>query len=560
MALQNNRFSKYLNKKSENLFFDFEEVKGARAYYENYEKQSKQGYVFNHKKITNEYFYSNSNNINGNDLSNKQVMVKLIKNHDKKGTKNAISYVIKNSESGFAINEREELVDTKMILKEWEGDFSNRDSTKESWHLVFSIKEIKSENNIKALEESVQMVMQKNFPLYKYIAVTHKHQNRPHIHIIINKTNMLTQKKIHFKTKTEIRDFFNELREDFKDELNYRGLSYHNRFRCEKDYRELKEKFTRETHKKIHISTDISNKQILLNNKKIVLNRKIKNLYQVKKDKNKEFQELFSKAYSIRFKDYKAFLELKNAMEKVKKEKDSLRKLILSEMKTIREIEKEYKELELRKNHFDYKKDFAELFEKKKYVEFLEKDYKRNKLNKSQYQLLRDLKLDIFMTEKFINENIKSILNRFTIDSKVLGCEANGFNLAKTHKNLVANLMILKKVSSEKHSYYVEYHNRLVRNIKYVEKSINEKYHKMLKAYENGKVFRDFHIKEFKKLSDFLKKDSSNQIGVLEARLAKIKAMDSKDKSLIYNYQESLKKDSLKNIDTLNFSSKGIGR
>lgn len=181
-------------------------------------------------------------------------------------------------------------------------------------------------------------------------------------------------------------------------------------------------------------------------------------------------------------------------------------------------------------------------------------------MHKSQYQLLRDFKLDIFMTEKFINENIQLILNRFTIDSKVLGCEANGFNLVKTRQDLVSNLMILKKISSEKHSYYVDYHNRLVRNIKYVEESINEKYNKMLKAYENGKIFSSFHIKEFKKLSDFLKKDSSNQIGVLEARLAKIKAMDSKDKSLIYNYQESLKKDSLKNIDTLNFSPKGIGR
>ncbi|QOQ98590.1 relaxase/mobilization nuclease domain-containing protein [Helicobacter winghamensis] len=557
MALQNNRFSKYLSKKSESLFFDFEEIKSARAYYE---KQSKQGYVFNHKKITNDYFYSNSNNINGNDLSNKQVMVKLIKNHDKKGTKNSISYIIRNSELGFGINERGELVDTKTILKEWGSDFSNKDSTKESWHLVFSIKEIKSENNIKALEESVKMVMQKHFSLYKYIAVTHKHQNRPHIHIIINKTNMLTQKKIHFKNKTEIRDFFNEIREDFKDELNYRGLSYHNKFRCEKDYKELKEKIIKETHKKIHISTDISNKQILLNNKKVVLRAKIKNLYMEKKIKDKEFQELFSKAYSTKFKDYEAFLQLKNAMEKVKKEKDLLKNRILSEMKTIKEIEKEHKELELRKNHFDYKKDFAELAEKKKYVEFLEQDYKKNKLNKSQYQLLRDLKLDIFMAEKFINENIQLILNRFTIDSKVLGCEANGFNLVKTRQDLVSNLMILKKISSEKHSYYVDYHNKLVRNIKYVEESINEKYNKMLKAYENGKIFSSFHIKEFKKLSDFLKKDSSNQIGVLEARLAKIKAMDSKDKSLIYNYQESLKKDSLKNIDTLNFSPKGIGR
>lgn len=81
----------------------------------------------------------------------------------------------------------------------------------------------------------MQEVLAKNFYEYKYVCVIHTHKNNPHIHVLINKNNLFTHKKLHFQTREEIRNLFNGLQEDFALALNFNGnLNYHNAYKFEK--------------------------------------------------------------------------------------------------------------------------------------------------------------------------------------------------------------------------------------------------------------------------------------------------------------------------------------
>lgn len=92
-------------------------------------------------------------------------------------------------------------------------------------------------HSLEALKISVSEVMKKNFVEYKFVSVIHSHQNKPHIHIILNKNNIFSRKKLHFKSKQDIKDFWNLLREDFKNSLNFHNpnLNYENKYKFERD-------------------------------------------------------------------------------------------------------------------------------------------------------------------------------------------------------------------------------------------------------------------------------------------------------------------------------------
>lgn len=156
---------------------------------------------------------SNPNNYNN------QVLIKTISNLSAKSVTNAINYIINNSSLGYAINENNMQVRAKDILDDWERDFSYKTNSKEAWHLVFSLNDNKA--NIEQIFKAVNDTMIANFIDYKYILVPHIHQNNPHIHVIINKNNKYTNKKLHFKTKEDIKSFFYQLREDFTNNVNY---------------------------------------------------------------------------------------------------------------------------------------------------------------------------------------------------------------------------------------------------------------------------------------------------------------------------------------------------
>lgn len=115
--------------------------------------------------------------------------------------------------------------------------FSSKENAKEAWHFTFSLDEAVDKHSLEALKISVSEVMKKNFFEYKFVSVIHSHQNKPHIHIILNKNNIFSRKKLHFKSKQDIKDFWNLLREDFKNSLNFHNpnLNYENKYKFERD-------------------------------------------------------------------------------------------------------------------------------------------------------------------------------------------------------------------------------------------------------------------------------------------------------------------------------------
>ena len=165
----------------------------------------------------------------------KQAIVKLLSNLDAGGVGRALRYIVSASENGLVIDNYGREVSVDSVLKEWGEDFDPNGKFKDGWHLCFSMKEFPDAKNMYALRLSVEDTMSKYFPSHKYVMVAHTHQNNPHMHVIVNKRNIYTGKRLHFDSRDEIKSFFNELRNSFKDGLNmYGGLNYHNAYKFEK--------------------------------------------------------------------------------------------------------------------------------------------------------------------------------------------------------------------------------------------------------------------------------------------------------------------------------------
>lgn len=195
--------------------------------------------------------------------SKKNVVIKNIGNMKKAHLKNALNYTIEKSFQEYidlfgqgeenslqsvlsegercGIDHLGNFVSVEEILKDWKKDFSANPNTNEALHLVFSLNEVKSDSLMDMLLESTKATMQSNFAEYKYVLIPHAHQNQPHIHIIINKTNIFSRKKLHFNSKQECVSFYDGLREDFRQNLfvlSNGKLDYTNDVRFDKAFRQ----------------------------------------------------------------------------------------------------------------------------------------------------------------------------------------------------------------------------------------------------------------------------------------------------------------------------------
>lgn len=195
--------------------------------------------------------------------SKKNIVIKNIGNMKKAHLKNALGYTIEKSFQEYidlfgqgeenslqsVLSEGERcgidylgnFVSVEEVLADWQKDFSANPNTNEALHLVFSLNELKSDSLMDILLESTKATMQSNFSEYKYVLIPHAHQNQPHIHIIINKTNIFSRKKLHFNSKQECASFYDGLREDFRQNLfvlSNGKLDYTNDVRFDKAFRQ----------------------------------------------------------------------------------------------------------------------------------------------------------------------------------------------------------------------------------------------------------------------------------------------------------------------------------
>lgn len=386
----------------------------------------------------------------------KQSVVKMISNLPQRSIKTCIDYTLKNSLDGFAINENGEKVSSKQILSDWQNDFKENKNSKDAWHLMFSINESCSdERNLKALQDSVKETLDTHFFGYKYSFVLHTHQNNPHVHVVLNKRNIFTNKKIHFNSKDEIKDFFGDVRESFAYALKVRGLNYENKNSLQKD---LKKEFKK-------IKTEIK-----LETDDYTAKDKILGFYSNMQEKNKQDYkntasriETLNDELAVLKKEYYDLMELyflnlkkrsKKRFKLAKQAKETNKilnekyKTILKEINKINKISFDSTRLsEMRMQQYLDKSNGLILLENFKYN--YQTLYPNNKkATKSDFENYKKVCRAIALHRKYLNDNSIKYFDDSLIASRMLGKNESIFALNKKLENLNKNLYLLNSANA----------------------------------------------------------------------------------------------------------------
>ncbi|MCR2095891.1 relaxase/mobilization nuclease domain-containing protein, partial [Campylobacter upsaliensis] len=466
------------------------------------------------------YLKTNHNNLFQNSFSSKQVIIKNLSNLDEVGAKNAMAYVIRNSSDDFIIDERGNKRKYNELICEWKKDFSCKKNSKEVWHLTFGINERKSEKNLKILEESVREVLEKNFFEYKYAYVLHTHQGKPHVHILINKNNQFTRKKLHLQ-KNEFKDFFTTLRNDFAFALNLRGLEYHNHFRLEKDLKRQKEKlemnstFSKSVYDDlVYMQENLEEKINTMEEKIQIRAEELKNLYNEKNHHLLEEIAKFKKIDKNHKKLYSFFKKLKQVNNEIKKEQMQI-KLMRNQ---IISFKKDKHQIELEKMKYENLKEeeILNLAKKNALLSFYKNKLSNKNLSKKALNTIMELEKDIENASNEADETLQAKLKHSLLVSSLLSKKANTFHLIKAYEELEKNLNFLqlsrfdgeeiKKIESRLKNNQVLIKNLLEDSFIYLENDLKNKVQLSL-------------VKEYEKVSQFLNKNNEEEVKKLYALL-----------------------------------------
>ncbi|WRB36504.1 relaxase/mobilization nuclease domain-containing protein [Helicobacter pylori] len=394
----------------------------AKRYYEEAEKFAK-----NLTQLTQEEFMRLRE-------PQKQVVIKNIGNMTRLHSKRAMDYIAKHGE--LVRDEFFNEVNYNDIAEQWNEQFEklleNKSRVKNcTLHLVFSIDENCNEKILKALELSVYQTLTNTLGYdYPFIIKLHAHQNNPHAHVIINKTNKITNKQLRFHSKDSCKEFYHTLRETFKDYLfaNSKGeLQYSN---TPNIYRAIKD---------IETELDALEKQAR-NNKSF---RHENYFYKVLGSATSQIESLKKRenALSDHLDNLKSLLE-KTHWEKEKFTPPTNEKELNQQLKEIKWLNKEslthentYKKtqkLVVCKSPLikDYLYTTKKLFATQKKIIDLEKDYKDLKVLKEEFS--KDLEADLSYSKKrfelytrlksmskvFISKSIVKNLEKIALDFK----------------------------------------------------------------------------------------------------------------------------------------------
>lgn len=394
----------------------------AKRYYKEAEKFAK-----NLTQLTQEEFMRSRE-------PQKQVVIKNIGNMTRLHSKRAMDYIAKHGD--LVRDEFFNEVNYNDIAEQWNEQFEklleNKSRVKNcALHLVFSIDENCNEKNLKALELSVYQTLTNTLGYdYPFIMKLHAHQNNPHAHVIINKTNKITNKQLRFHSKDSCKEFYHTLRETFKDYLfaNSKGeLQYSN---TPNIYKAIKD---------IETELDTLEKQAR-NNKSF---RHENYFYKVLGSATSQIESLKKRenALSDHLDNLKSLLE-KTHWEKEKFTPPTNEKELNRQLKEIKWLNKEsltpkntYKKIQklaVCKSPLikDYLYTTKKLFATQKKIIALEKDYKDLKVLKEEFS--KDLEADLSHSKKrfelytklksmskvFISKSIVKNLEKIALDFK----------------------------------------------------------------------------------------------------------------------------------------------
>ncbi|WRG38177.1 relaxase/mobilization nuclease domain-containing protein [Helicobacter pylori] len=364
----------------------------------------------------------------------KQAVIKNIGNMTRLHSKRAMDYIAKHGE--LVRDEFFNEVNYNDIAEQWNEQFEklleNKSRVKNcALHLVFSIDENCNEKNLKALELSVYQTLTNTLGYdYPFIMKLHTHQNNPHVHVIINKTNRITNKQLRFNSKDSCKEFYHTLRETFKDYLfaNSKGeLQYSN---TPNIYKAIKD---------IETELDTLEKQAR-NNKSF---RHENYFYKVLGSATSQIESLKKRENTLsdHLDSLKSLLE-KTHWEKEKFTPPTNEKEFNQQLKEIKWLNKEsltpkntYKKtqkLVVCKSPLikDYLYTTKKLFATQKKIRDLEKDYKDLKVLKEEFS--KDLEADLSHSKKrfelytrlksmskvFISKSIAKNLEKIALDFK----------------------------------------------------------------------------------------------------------------------------------------------
>ncbi|WP_187922225.1 relaxase/mobilization nuclease domain-containing protein [Helicobacter pylori] len=364
----------------------------------------------------------------------KQVVIKNIGNMTCLHSKRAMDYIAKHGE--LVRDEFFNEVNYNDIAEQWNEQFErilekNSRIKNCALHLVFSIDENCNEKNLKALELSVYQTLTNTLGYdYPFIMKLHTHQNNPHAHVIINKTNKITNKQLRFHSKDSCKEFYHTLRETFKDYLfaNSKGeLQYSN---------------TPNIHKAIKsIETELDTLETQARNNKSFRHENY--FYKVLGSATSQIESLKKRenALSDRLDSLKNLLE-KTHWEKEKFTPPTNEKELNRQLKEVKWFNKEtptskntYKKIQklaVYKSPLikDYLYTTKKLFSTQKKIIDLEKDYKDLRALKEEFS--KDLEADLSHSKKrfelytrlksmskvFISKSIVKNLEKIALDFK----------------------------------------------------------------------------------------------------------------------------------------------
>lgn len=518
--------------KEEADFFDFDEVKKNRILWQKKEQDEK---VFNHF-ISDHSFKNNVNNINGTSINSKQVVIKMIGNRKADGVLPTMKYMSDGSAEIYGFDELGEERTYEQVYRSWLKDFTGKKNANEVMHLVFSIDEECTEKNLKILQESVADVMHTCLREYKYFMMIHRDQAKPHCHIALNKNNKFDKRKLHFD-KGEIKEFFNEMRNQFAMQLSIRGLNYHNKNVLEKDLtKELKKLKENDYKNDINLSVEIAKTMENFKHMEGVYereNEKLKNeindLENSKKSIGQKLNQVGKKS-----KNYKEKFKIMSEIKKINKEIGKRWREVKKNSIELKKCVENFKKFEWERNKFSA--DVSSLEQKKKFRDLLKNEilnYKvSGKLSKNEFRLLSELENNILLSEKKVSDNVLENVKSSIIVSKLLGKKNNAFELIKCYQELEKNinkLAVCKYASDENKK---EFRDKLVSNQKLIYNLIENRYNSLNKKFVDEKFeVKPFYLNEYEKLSVFLGKANDKNLEILKQRCEAYKAKSKSNKT-----------------------------
>ena len=447
----------------------------------------------------------------------KPCVVKMISNLSAKGTKNCLFYISKNSEDNLIINERGDKISPAEVYKEWQKDFGTNENSKDCWHLVFSVKdESRTKPSLEAIQNAVRDTLDKNFFGYKYAICVHNHQNNPHVHVVVNKRDIFTKKKIHFDSKDEIKDFFNEVRDDYASNLNSYGFNYYNVNAMAKDLVREKERAerslnnaydTKDKFKKVY------NNMSELDTEKIIVKTTQKENVDKELEKNLlEHKHLIELLNQYNYYENKKKWQILSDIKKNNKKRKELCDLGKRIEKELKDIQKDIEKLnnsskELYKNNasdYNILKSFCYEFEKK---------YSKT-ANKKSLDIYLKAKKELKELGNKIDCDLKNSVDSAVLYQKLFSKNENCFNIIKGLEMIDTNKYALSACDllsdDEKKGYEKIFDN----NEKFMREILEKRYEKIKEKVENNQNIKenDFLYKEYKKVRYYLKLDLENNV------------------------------------------------